>query len=702
LLKSLKKIRRSLVVIAVLVAILCSIPCEAAAYYSYIYDNQSQAVAAPEAAQPVRTISSIKVKENGKTETIKFSMLQDLFIYNDKMYIVDSGNNRIIITDMDFENAKIIKEFKNKDEKGKKFTDTFNEPHGICVNDEAIFIADTKNARIIKLDHKLNLKLIIENPTDESFPKDFVFKPVRVSVDNYNRIFVVSSGYNMGLMQFTVDGDYLQSIGAPKVTMSIFQQIWRKFQTKAQRERSEEVVPTEYSNIFISPEGFLYVTSESTDTRIEALRMLNSKGTDIINRLGNPSGDIIVGQGSPTYTGASAIVDVAEVGSNGNVAILDRKRARVFVYNDECHLLYMFAGPGEYNGGMLSPSSMVYQDGKFYISDYSKNTISVFELTDYGEMFNQIADAKNDIDYKKEEELWSEILSQNANCTLALKGLGNAAYKRQDYKEAMHYYELAEDRTNYSKAYGFVRREWLETNITYALIVVAIFVVIMMILSKLKQKYVVDAPKDSFLGRMHFTSYVSFHPLNGFWVLKREKRGSYGVATIWLVATILTMIISNLFNGFIFNTNNLQTYNMLSNLAFISAAVILWTVAQWCVTSLMDGEGKLGDIYIATCYALRPYVVCNLIATVLSQVLLETEGDFYYVLTSLALLWVLMLLISSVMQTHDYSLGKTFIVLLIIIIVLLLIVFIGMLVMALLQQLTAFVTDIIKEVTLRV
>lgn len=689
--KFLKKIKRSLIVVAVLVAMLCNIPSEAAAFYSYIYNNESKSVAAPDAALPIRNVTGADFGAGA------LNVPQDLVIYNDKVYIVDTGNHRIVITDLEFTTSTVISGFNNNG-----IQETFSEPQGVCVTDDAIYIADTKNARVVKLNHAGELQVIIKDPKDESFSKDFVFKPVKVAVDQYDRIFVISAGYNLGLMQFNQDGSYLQSLGAPKVTLSAIEQVWRKFQTKAQRERTMDVVPTEYSNISITDEGFIFVTSESTDEEVDALRQLNAKGADIINRIGDPSGDIIVGQGSPSYKGASAIVDVTEVGKNGNMAILDRKRSRVFVYDDTCKLLYVFAGPGDYNGGLKVASAMVYKDNKFYIVDRGKNAISIFELTEYGKMFNDIAKAKEDIDYETEEKLWNEILSQNANCTLALSGLGNAAYKRQDYKEAMEFYKLAEDRVNYSKAFGFVRREWLENNVIIAVIVVVLAIVIFSILSKLKQKYMVNAPKDSFLGRLNFSSYVNFHPLDGYWVLKREKRGSYGVALIWLGGTILAMIIANLFNGFIFNTNNLQTYNMFSNVAFVLAAIALWTIAQWCVTSLMDGEGKIGEIFIATCYSLRPYVICNLIATVLSQVLLEAEGDFYYVLTSLALVWVGMLLVASIMQTHDYSLGKTIGVLIIILIVILLIVFIGMLVMALMQQVIAFVRDIITEVTLRV
>ena len=162
------------------------------------------------------------------------------------------------------------------------------------------------------------------------------------------------------------------------------------------------------------------------------------------------------------------------------------------------------------------------------------------------------------------------------------------------------------------------------------------------------------------------------------------------------------MTASNLFTGFIFNTNNLQTYNMFGMSAFLIGAVFIWCIAQWCVTSLMNGEGKFGDIFIATCTALWPYIVINTVAILLSRVLLKTEGDFYYVLAAAAIIYSVALIIVSVMQTHNFTAAKTALAILITVVVILLMVFIGMLVVALCQQLIAFVKDISTEVILRI
>ncbi|MGN0494023.1 MAG: YIP1 family protein, partial [Acutalibacteraceae bacterium] len=378
------------------------------------------------------------------------------------------------------------------------------------------------------------------------------------------------------------------------------------------------------------------------------------------------------------------------------------KRSRIFVYNKESEMLYAFGGPGAYSGGLSVASAMEYKDGRFYITDSSKNAVCVFELTEYGRLFGSIAKAREEIDFESEAALWNEVMARNENCLLAVKGLGDAAYKKHDMRLAMQYYKKAGDREDYSKAYTFVRREWIESNAYIILLAVAVVIIAASLVGRAHKRKLAVSDKNSFISREHFSSYVCFHPLDGFWDLKREERGTVGIAFFWFAATAVALVANSLCVGFIFNTTNLDTYNMLGNIAFVTVALLLWCIAQWCVTSLMDGEGKFKDIFIATCYALRPYCILSVAGIALSNVLSQTEGDFYYVLTALALLWTAVLLVAGLMQTHNYSLGKTVLVIVIILVVILLITFIGMLVFALCQQLTAFIKDLINEVQLRV
>ncbi len=672
--------------LALIFAILFSVPVSAAEFYSYIYDNDEKAVAAPDAATPAGMLTGENIGG--------FNSPQDLYAYNGRLYIADTKNNRIVIMGLSGSNTEIIADFKNN---GRE--DRLSEPTGICVTADGIYIADTGNARVIKLNENKECTLVIETPNEDSFGEDFNFSPTKVAVDDHERIFVISAGYNMGLIQFDKNGGYLKSIGAPKVTLSVIEQFWRKLSTKEQRERSQSVVPTEYSNLSVSSDGFIYVTNESTSEEVEALRRLNAKGNDVLKRIGEPAGDVTTG--GLTYKGNSAIIDFCEL-EYGNFAILDRKRSRVFVYNESSELLYVFGGPGTYSGGMSVPTSMVYSGGRFYISDSGRNAVCVYELTEYGRLFGDVAKAQKNIDSDSEEAGWNEIMKNNSNCILAMNGIANAAYKRHDMKTAMKYYKMAGNRTDYSKAYAFVRREYIEGNIAVIAIAIVALIAAAVLVSKWRSKNAGKISADSALGRIGFIRYVCYHPLKGYWEMKREKRGSVAVSAVILGAAVVVMTASNLFAGFIFNTNNLQTYNMFGMSAFLIGAVFIWCIAQWCVTSLMNGEGKFGDIFIATCTALWPYIVINTVAILLSRVLLKTEGDFYYVLAAAAIIYSVALIIVSVMQTHNFTAAKTALAILITVVVILLMVFIGMLVVALCQQLIAFVKDISTEVILRI
>ncbi len=671
--------------LALIFAILFSVPVSAAEFYSYIYDNDEKAVATPDAVTAAGMLTGGSVGG--------FNSLQDLYVFDEKLYIADTKNNRVVISDFSGGNTEIISDFKNE---GKE--DNLSEPTGICATEDGIYIADTGNARVIRLNANKECTLVIGKPNDDSLGENFNFSPTKVAVDDHERIFVISAGYNMGLMQFDKNGGYLKSIGAPKVTLSVIEQFWRKLSTKEQRARTQSVVPTEYSNLSVSSDGFIYVTNESTSEEVEALRRLNAKGNDVLKRIGDPSGDITT-EGL-TYKGSSAIIDFCEL-EYGNFAILDRKRSRVFVYNENSELLYVFGGPGTYSGGMSVPTSMVYSDGRFYISDSGRNAVCVYELTEYGRLFGDVARAQKNIDSDSEEAGWNEIMKNNSNCTLAMNGIANAAYKRHDMKTAMKYYKMAGNRTDYSKAYAFVRREYIEGNIAVIAIVIVALIAAAVLISKWRSKNAGKISADSVLGRIGFIRYVCYHPLKGYWEMKREKRGSAAVSAVILGAAVVVMTASNLFTGFIFNTNNLQTYNMFGMSAFLIGAVFIWCIAQWCVTSLMNGEGKFGDIFIATCTALWPYVVINTTAILLSRVLLQTEGDFYYVLVAIAVMYSVALIIVSVKQTHNFTVFETVAAILITIVVILLIVFIGMLVFALCQELLAFINDITSEVLLR-
>ena len=89
------------------------------------------------------------------------------------------------------------------------------------------------------------------------------------------------------------------------------------------------------------------------------------------------------------------------------------------------------------------------------------------------------------------------------------------------------------------------------------------------------------------------------------------------------------------------------------------------------------------------------------IASLISNVMTQTEGAIYYFLVALAYIWMAGLMIASVRQIHNYSMGKALFVILITLVVILIIVFVILLCTALLQQMVAFFADIYEELANR-
>jgi hypothetical protein len=173
-------------------------------------------------------------------------------------------------------------------------------------------------------------------------------------------------------------------------------------------------------------------------------------------------------------------------------------------------------------------------------------------------------------------------------------------------------------------------------------------------------KYLVDKAWWEHLGKtLKYSLYVATHPLDGFWDLTHEKRGSLAAANVIVFASVLVEILRLTLTNFQFVSINMENFNAVIVLMRILLPVFLWTVANWSLTTLMDGKGKMSEIYMAIGYALMPSVIINTIMIILSQVITFDEGAVYWFLAGFSVLWTTILILAGMMMVHDYSMGKT-------------------------------------------
>ena len=204
-----------------------------------------------------------------------------------------------------------------------------------------------------------------------------------------------------------------------------------------------------------------------------------------------------------------------------------------------------------------------------------------------------------------------------------------------------------------------------------------------------------------YVKTLKYVFHVIFRPFDGFWDLKREHRGSLPAAWTFVVLTIITLTVEKQNTGFLFNFNRLENVNVVVDIVTVLLLYILWCVANWCLTSLMDGEGKLRDIMIATGYALFPIILIRLPLVFFSHLITASEGSFYYVFGTISYLWAGILILLGTMITHQYTFKKTLLTCVCTMIGMGVILFIGLLFFNVIQQMITFTETIYKEVRFR-
>ena len=110
--------------------------------------------------------------------------------------------------------------------------------------------------------------------------------------------------------------------------------------------------------------------------------------------------------------------------------------------------------------------------------DTLNSSITVFTPTEFGKLIYDATEQFTSGEYDASAESWRKVLEYNGNYDLAYIGLSKACLRQKKYKEAMDYAKVKRDRRNYSKAFKYYRKEWIEKNIRwmFGLVVAAIVV----------------------------------------------------------------------------------------------------------------------------------------------------------------------------------------------------------------------------------
>ena len=200
---------------------------------------------------------------------------------------------------------------------------------------------------------------------------------------------------------------------------------------------------------------------------------------------------------------------------------------------------------------------------------------------------------------------------------------------------------------------------------------------------------------------LRYSLHVIVRPFDGFWDLTRERRGSMAAANFIVFMTLLTRILQLQYTSFLFVRVNWARINVFTQMLSILLPLLIWCVANWSLTTLFEGKGRMRDIYLGSAYSLTPYVLIQLPLILISNMVTVEEGAFYSVLSSISLIWCGLLLVVAMMMIHDYSLGKTLAFMVMSVFGMLVIIFVMMLFFSLVSDGIAYFVSLYKELSFR-
>lgn len=455
--------------------------------YTYNYDYWSDIRESPDAYRVSEVIYSGDLGLD-----VAMKKPQSLFVRNNDIYVADTGNNRILQIrreGAEYSLVRIIDQIKGSD------VATFNTPSDMFVDEEEnIYIADTNNGRVVMVDKDLNFIKQFTKPTDATFDQSLSFMPNKLVVDVAGRVFLLATNVNKGLVKFEADTSFTGFVGANKVSYNIVEYMWKTyFMTKEQREQQASFVPTEYHNIYIDPDSFIYATNTVFSEYdllwdvAQPIRRLNGIGNDILikNDRYPPIGDLYwVEQSVPM--GPSKLVDITVLENDIYVAV-DQTRGRIFGYDSQGVMLWAFGTTGSSEGAFNSAVSIEHMGHDLFVLDQNGGCITAFTPTEYGNLIYDATDAYLTGDYDGSALIWEDVLKLNANYNLAFIGIGRSLMRQEKYEEAMDYFKMAYDRDNYGRAFRFYRKVWVEENVGWIIALLAAVLIIPLVLRMFKK-----------------------------------------------------------------------------------------------------------------------------------------------------------------------------------------------------------------------
>ncbi len=655
---------------------------------AYTYNHKSAAIEIPDPY-------NVETVLHGAN--IGFSAPADIVYKNDKIYVLGSEGTPVTVLDKNYNVVETISLSKG----GKEYA--LGKAESIWIdNDGTMLFADSGKKLIIRTNASGEVIAEYKGP-DTAAAEGTEFLPYKVLTDYLGRIYVLSQGEYRGIIQMTENGKFMSYFGSKSITATasvLLDMVWRKFMSEEQIANSARYLPTEYSNMTIDKNGFLFVSSGASSGVNEYIVKLNSNGSNVLE--GSSFGDFNLGKYGTTYYKTS--LNAIAVDDEGFITVADKTWNRLMQYSSEGELLYIFGGQGDQAGTFKENDRILAIGNKILVADATNNTITVLVPTTFGSKVRE-----GYILYEKglfEESIkpFKEVLSMAGNYEAAYVGIGKALQLKGDYEGAMDYFKKGYSRKDYSAAYGRYRSQLMRDYFPLAMtviIVLAVAAVVAWRLYRKKHPKVKKPPLDR-RGKIAYLFYTLIHPFDGHAEMRYNQKGSMLISSILVFLWFMIEAIKFNYRGFVFNQKEPQDFSIFALIVTTIGISAMFCLSNWLFSTFFEGKGSLKNVWIHFGYGLVPMLVTSLVDVILSNVLTLDESFFINYISIAGIAYTVFLVVIGNGELHQYSFKKNIFSILASIVGVFIIMFVVFLLFNLYVQLRDFIISVAEEVFYRV
>lgn len=617
-----------------------------------------------------------------------FNSPDDIYIDDqDVVYIADTGNGRIFIYNPKTRESRTIGE------------GILGQPTGVFVDKEYdIYVADAQHNVVYWFKPDGTLVKTYHRPDEPFFGENAPYRPRKVLVGPNKDVYIISESGTNGIIQLNKEGNFLGYFGVNQVKLSFGLLFRRMIMSKEQLEKYADLKPKASYNFAIDHKNIIYTIIQ--DETVTPIKKLNIEGNNVLTGRLLPEPkytDIFVDQKGLIYVVSS------NEKSLGVISVLDPNGNLIFMFGTK--------KSDSLKAGQFSNPSGIAVDSKgdIWVVDKTTGIVQVFTKTEFANLVLTAIEYHNNSQYDRSEELFEEVVRQNAMFALAHSSLGKAYARKGEIDKALESYRIANDKIGYSEIFWEVRDRWIANHLFKTLIIILIALSALYAFKRYKHQikgydrfeaWVGQVKRTRLYQELHLMKDMLRHPFDVVYDIKfrqavriRTALGLYGVF-------IILNIVSNYYiRGYLFRSVSdiVLAYEILQ----YSLPLLLLGIGNHLSNSLQSGESYYRDLFIGLIYACAPIFIFKIPLDLLSNVLTYNEYFVYFLGNLIINGWVIFNILLMFKELNNYTAGQLIVNVVLTLFAVFILVMLYLVISVLASQLLTFFKGILQEVLLR-